>query len=85
MPVMVTVVRRPPQHALLRRRHGYERDDKLEYAAGLERAMRKIAMISGGDEEHAHHQEREAGHQVIPMKWNEKDQQRCYMNEKERK
>jgi hypothetical protein len=69
------MVRRPPQHALLRGAHGHERDYELKDATGFKGAMRKIAMVSGGNEEHAHAEERQAGHQVIPMKRNEKYQQ----------
>ena len=37
--VMVAMMGRPPQHALLRRRHGHEGDDELEDAASLKRPV----------------------------------------------
>ena len=84
MAVMVAMMRRPPQHALLRGAHGHECDYELKDAAGFKRAVRKIAMVSGGNEKHAHAEERQAGDQVIPVKRNEKYEQRCDMNQRER-
>ena len=72
MAMMMAMMRCPPQHALLRRAHGHERDYELKGAAGFKGAMRKIAVVSGGNEKHAHAEKREAGHQVIPVKRNEK-------------
>src|SRR5207245_7586301 len=82
--VMVAMMRGPPQHALLRGRHGHECYDELEDSAGFKRPVRKVAMIAGGDEEHTHYQQRQAGHQVIPMKWHEKNQKRREMHENKR-
>src|SRR3989442_15591217 len=82
--VLGPVVGRPPKHALLGRRHGHEGGPEMKDAAGLKRAVRKIAVIARRDEEHAHHQQRRARNQVIPVKRNEKDQQRCEMNERKR-
>ena len=75
MAVMMAMMRCPPQYALLRRAHGHERDYELKDAAGFKRAMRKIAVVSGGNEKHAYAEERQAGHQVIPVKRNEKYEQ----------
>jgi hypothetical protein len=50
--MVMPMVGRPPQHALLRGRHGEERQEKLEYPAGLERAMGKVAVISRRDRNH---------------------------------
>src|SRR6266849_4329832 len=82
MPVMMAVMRRPPEHALLRRGHGHERDHKLKHAAGLKRAVRKITVVTRGDEEHPHDQQCEASYQVIPVKRHEEDQQRGDVNER---
>src|SRR5713226_6891553 len=84
MPVMVAMMRRPPKHALLRRGHGHECDHKLENAAGLERAVRKITVIARGHEEHPHHQQGQAGDQVITVKRREEDQQRGEVNDPKR-
>lgn len=51
--MVMPMVGRPPQHALLRGGHREERQDKLEDPAGLERAMGKIAMISRRDGNHS--------------------------------
>jgi hypothetical protein len=75
VPVMMAMVRRPPQHALLRGTHGHEGNYELKHAAGFKGAMRKIAVISGGNEKHAHAEERQASNQVIPVKRDEKYQQ----------
>ena len=75
MAMMMAMMRCPPQHAFLRRAHGHEGDYELKGAAGFEGAVRKIAVVSGGNEKHAHAEEPQAGHQVIPMERNEKYQQ----------
>ncbi len=82
--MMMAMMRRPPQDALLRGAHGHEGDYELKGAAGFKGAVRKIAVVSGGYEKHAHAEERDAGHQVIPMERYEEYKQRCDMNERER-
>src|SRR5215472_5445997 len=66
--VMVAMMRRPPEHAFLRGRHGHECDNELKRAAGLKRTVRKITVITGGNEKHAHEDDRQSGDDVIPMK-----------------
>ncbi len=73
--VMVPVMGGPPQHALLRRTGGHQRDDELKRAAGLVRAMREIAVIAGGHEEHAHVVQRQADSHILPRKRQEKGSQ----------
>lgn len=51
--MMMAVMSGPPENTLLRGRHGHPSDDELEPAAGLERAVREIAVVAGGDEKHA--------------------------------
>jgi len=51
--MVMPMVGRPPQHALLRGGHREERQEKLEDPAGLERAMGKIAVISHRDRNHS--------------------------------
>ena len=75
MAMMMAMVRRPPEDAFLGGAHGHEGDYELKGTAGFKGAVRKIAVVSGGNEKHAHSEERQAGHQVIPMKRNEKYQQ----------
>ncbi len=81
MAVMVAMMGGPPEHAFLRRRGGHEGDDELEDAAGFEGAVRKIAVIAGGDKEHAHDQQAEAGGQVIPVKGHEENQEGSEVHE----
>ena len=50
--MVMPMVGRPPQHAFLRGRHCEERQDKLEYPAGLVRAVGKISVISRRDGNH---------------------------------
>jgi hypothetical protein len=40
---------------------GAEREDELNCPARLKRAVRKVAVIPGGDEKYPHEIEREAG------------------------
>jgi hypothetical protein len=51
--MVMPMVGRPPQHALLCGCHGEKRQEKLEDPAGLERAMGKIAVISRRDRNHS--------------------------------
>ena len=51
--MVMPMVGRPPQHAFLCGCHREERQDKLEYPAGLERAMGKIAVIPRRDGNHS--------------------------------
>lgn len=51
--MMMPMMGRPPQHALLCGRHREERQEELEDPAGLERAMGKIAVISRRDRNHS--------------------------------
>ena len=51
--MVMPMLGRPPQHALLRGGHREERQEKLEDPAGLERAMGKIAVISHRDCNHS--------------------------------
>src|SRR5947199_192 len=53
MLVVMSMERCPPQHAFLRARLREKREDELKNPTGLEGSMREIAMVSGGDAEHA--------------------------------
>ena len=54
MLVVVTVVGRPPYRPKLRGGSTHPRHDKLENAAGLERAVGKVAMKSRREGKHPH-------------------------------
>jgi len=84
IPVMVAVMRRPPQHALLRGGRRDKRDYELEHAAGLERAVRKIAVVARGHEKHAHQENTQAGKKIRPMKMNEKYPEGKDVNQRKR-
>jgi len=71
--VVMAMMGGPPEDTLLRGRHGHPGDDKLEPAAGLEGAVGEIAVIAGGDEEHADFVEEDAGDEIGPAKLNEED------------
>src|SRR5690242_17126628 len=58
----------PPEDTLLRGRHSHEGDDELKDAASFIGAVRKIAVIAGSDEKHAHDEKRDAGDEVRPVK-----------------
>jgi len=55
--VVVPMMGGPPEDSLLTRGPAEEGQDELERPAGFERAVRKIAMESGGDAEHANGQQ----------------------------
>ena len=57
--VMHAVMRGPPQRALLRGERRAEREHELKPARGLVAAMREVAVIRAGHEEHPRHVERE--------------------------
>ena len=83
--MVVPVVRRPPQHALLGGGLGEERQDELEDAARLERAVGEVAVVPGRHPAHAHVVERQCPHQrsdqwkgtrkatTAAMRWNAKN------------
>jgi hypothetical protein len=50
---MMTMMRGPPQRTALHGRSAEQREHELRGARRLERAMREVAMIEGGDREHA--------------------------------
>jgi len=79
--VVMTVVSGPPENAFLRGGHRHPGDDELEPASGLERPMREVAVVTGGDEEHAHFIGEQADERVIPLKGKEKDAECGEMNE----
>lgn len=81
--MMVAMMGSPPQNPFLHGSHGHESDHKLKETAGLIGAMRKIAMITPGDEEHAHFVHREAGHRQVPVKWEGKYQKGYQMDQHE--
>ena len=51
--MVMPMVGRPPQHTFLCGCHCEERQEKLEYPAGLIRAMGKVAVISSRDGKHS--------------------------------
>ena len=53
MQMMVAVLGRPPQHALLHGALREEGEDELEDAAGRIGAVREVAVIAGADREDA--------------------------------
>ncbi len=71
--VMHAVVCRPPQHALLRGRRRAEREHELEPARGLVAAVREVAVVSPGDEEHPRHVERGGQREAEPRQPGERD------------
>src|SRR5579862_6896604 len=82
--MMVAVVGCPPKHALLRRTSGYKRDNKLKGAAGLERPVRKITVVTGSHKEHAHVIEGKANHKIRPMEFQKKRGDTSEMHEEKR-
>src|SRR5215813_1724736 len=79
--MMMSVMSGPPEDSLLRRGHGHEGQDELKQAAGLEGAMRKIAVVAGSHPEHAHGDKRDTGDQIRPAKWNEENTYRSKVNQ----
>ena len=73
--VVMAVMRGPPEDALLAGGHGQPGDDELEDAAGLEGAVRKIAVIARGHEKHASVVERQASDEIGPVKLHKENTQ----------
>src|SRR5208337_2963018 len=63
--MVIAVVARPPQHALLRRALRQRGENELKGAAGLESAMREIAMVAGPDGENPQPVEADADRQRL--------------------
>jgi hypothetical protein len=82
--MMMPVMSGPPEHAFLRGRSGHNGDDELKPAAGLERTVRKIAVISRSNEKHAHEEDGQAGNQIRPAEMHEKYRQSREMNDGKR-
>jgi hypothetical protein len=53
MPVMIAMVRCPPQGPALHAGSSDGGEDELQHPRGLERAVRKVAVIKTGEREHA--------------------------------
>src|SRR5271154_5592611 len=73
--VMMAVMGGPPEDAFLGGGHGHEGDYELEYAARFVGAMRKIAVIAGGDPEHPDRDESYTSDQIGPAKWDKENAQ----------
>ena len=74
--MVMTMMSGPPEDAFLRRRHGHEGDDELKGAAGFVGAMRKIAVIAGGNEKHANDEKHDAGNEMRQVERKEEDAER---------
>jgi len=72
VPVMMPVMSRPPQHALLRGSHRQKRDHELKHPARLVRAVREIAVIPRGNEKHSHRAKPQAYRKIRPAKVHKK-------------
>jgi hypothetical protein len=83
--VVMAVMGGPPQNSLLYGGHGHKCDDELEDATGFIGAMREVAMVARGHEEHAQFVQREAGNWKIPVEGHEENQQRGEVHQYERK
>jgi hypothetical protein len=66
MQVVMPVHGSPPKQALLRARLGQDSENELECAAGRERAMREVPVVSRHDAEHAQQVQRRAKHKGLP-------------------
>src|SRR5690349_17361375 len=82
--VMMAVMSGPPQHAFLNRGAAEPGQRKLEHTAGLEAAMRKIAMEARGDAEHPDKVRQQACGESRPADPRPESQQRGCMDQEER-
>ena len=64
--MVMAVLRRPPQHAFLRRALRHRREHKLERSAGRIRPVGKVAMVPRADGEDASPIEDHADHDGLP-------------------
>src|SRR4029077_5401620 len=84
MAMVLAVVSGPPERPLLHGAASQTRQDKLKPAAGLVRAMGKVAVISGRDAEHAYKVKAGAEHDRQRRGRNEENRQAGQMHEKKR-
>src|SRR4051794_22768511 len=66
MQMVMTMLRRPPQHAFLRGALREERQDKLKRPAGRISAMREVPMIPGANGKDADHIQDYADQKGLP-------------------
>src|SRR5689334_16359680 len=85
MAMMMPMIGGPPEHAFLRGHGGEKGHHELKRAAGLERSMRKIAVIPRGHKEHADVIGGEANNQVRPVELQEECGNAGQVNDEERK
>src|SRR5688572_22051215 len=67
------VLRRPPEGALLRRQRAEQRQQELDRPRRPVRAVREVAVIAGGDAEHAHVIEDRREEETLPREADEDD------------
>src|SRR6516165_2330224 len=82
--MMMTVMGSPPEHALLRGRHGQKSQSELKPPAGLKRTVRKIAVVARGDEKHPQLKQNQTGDQVGPVKRHKENGKGQKVNQGER-
>ena len=73
--MVVAMVGGPPQDAFLGRGHGHEGDDELKHAAGFVGTMSEIAVVSGGNPEHAEGDQGHTSDEIGPVERDEEDSQ----------
>jgi hypothetical protein len=84
MLMVAPVMRRPPEWTLLKGRTSKPRHNKLKHAARLICLVRKIAMITRGDPEHADDIKEKAQKKCLPGNACEKDQKASQMETEKR-
>jgi hypothetical protein len=83
VPVMVTVVRRPPEHALLTRTLCKTGEHELPKAVQHERAMTEIPVVSGRNSKHPKKVRPCQPYEVDGSEWSRQRQQNGEMKQEE--
>src|SRR5262245_36137625 len=82
--VMVAMVTGPPEWTLLHAGGSAEGHQELHRAAELVAAVREVAVVAGGDEEHTHGVQGEAQREVLPAGAGKEEPERDQMHDQER-
>src|SRR4029079_10705868 len=81
---MATMMCCPPQGSLLGRRSAKQRNQELEGAAGLIRAMREVTMVAGSQTPHSHEVEPYAKQHSGKADSSKDDRKNCQVHQDER-
>src|SRR5579872_1061274 len=81
---MVAMVRRPPEYALLRGSLGKEGHQELWHTGQLIRTVAEVAVVPGGNAEHAYQVCDHGEGNILPLEREEENTERANVQKEER-